>query len=106
MKVKEKEKKGQTKEQNKVAEPPNKNITASSMVAAKTEHGCTITIEHVADINKGDKLRSEQKADDKLRGMQVVQAIETENESESVHQETNKEDQLVVEFEDQTYELT
>ena len=92
------------------------------MVPTKPEHGHTITIEHVADINKDDKSRSEQKVDDKLRGMQVVQAEvhrilepsdivnvdteESENESKSAHQETNKEYQLVVEIEDKAYELT
>ena len=74
MKVKEKEKKRQIKNQAKVAEPPDKDITASSMVTTKTEHGHTITIECVADVNKDDELRLKQKLDDKLRGMQVVQA--------------------------------
>ena len=100
---------------------PVKSTTASSTVTARTEQGHTIIIEQVADVNKGDKLRSEQNADDKSRGLQVVQAEvhrnpepsdivnvdteESEKESESTHQETDQEDQLVVEFEDQAYEL-
>ena len=102
-----------------MTEPSIKNITASSTVTSKSKQGCTITIERVADVNKGDKSRSEQKVNDELRSMQVVQAEvhrnlepsdivnvdteESENESESVHQETNEEDQPVVEFEDQAY---
>ena len=76
----------------------------------------------MADVSKGDESRSGKKADDKSSSMQVVQAEvhrdlepsdivnmdmeESENESESVHQETNEEDQPVVEFEDQAYKLT
>ena len=122
MKVKEKGKKRQTEEQAKMTEPPFENTTASSTMTAKTEQGRMIIIEHVADVSKGDKLKTEQKADDELRGMQVVQVEvhrnlepsdivnvdtgESENESESAHQETNEEDQPVVEFEDQAYKLT
>ena len=121
MKVKEEEKKRQIKEQAKMTKPSIKCTTASSTMTAKTKQGSTIIIECVANVNKGDKSRSEQKGDDKSRGIQVVQAEvhgnlepsdivnvdteESEKESESTHQETNEEDQLVVEFEDQAYKL-
>ena len=97
-----------------MTEPPIENVTASSTVTAKTEEGCMITVEHVADINKGDKSSPEQKADDESRSMQVVQVEvhrnpepidivsldteESESESESAHQEIDEEDQLVVEL--------
>ena len=53
---------------------PVKSVTTSSSVTIKTKRGCTITIECVADIMKGDELRTEQKVDDESRGMQVVWA--------------------------------
>ena len=121
MKAKEEEKKRQTKEQAKTTEPPIENTTSSSTVITKTEQGHMITIECLADINKGDELRPEQKLDDKSRNLTVTQAEvhgdlepsdivnvdmeESENESEFAHQETNEEDQLVVEFTDQAYKL-
>ena len=121
MKAKEKEKKRQMEEQAEVTELPVKSVATSSSVTIKTEQGHTITVEHVADITKGDELRIKQKVDDESGNMQVVQAEvhrnsepsnivsvdteELENENESTHQETNEEDQLVVEFEDQAFEL-
>ena len=78
----------------------HQNIATSSTVTTKTEQGCTITVERVADVSKGNKSRSEKKADDESRGIQVVQAEvhrkpepsaivimdteESENENESV----------------------
>ena len=121
MKAKEKEKKRQMDEQAEVMELPVKTVATSSSVTIKTKHGHMITVEHVVDIAKGNELRTEQKADDESRGTQgvwvevhrnpepsdivSVDVEELENESESTHQETDKEDQLVVEFEDQAYEL-
>ena len=115
-------KKTQMEEQAEVMELPVKSVATSSSVTIKTKHGYTITVEHVTNITKGDESRTEQKLDDESRGMQVVWAEvhgnpepsnivsvdmeDSENESKSTHQETNEEDQPVVEFEDQAYELT
>ena len=72
MKAREKEKKRQMEKQVEVMELPDKSVTTSSSVTIKTEHGCRITVEHVADITKGDELRTEQKVDDELGDTQVV----------------------------------
>ena len=121
MKAKEKEKKRKMEEQAEVTELPVKSVATSSSVTIKTKHGHMITVECVADIAKGDKSRTGQKVDDESRGTQVarvevhrnpepsdivsVDTEESENESESTHQETDKGDQPVVEFKDQAYEL-
>ena len=112
MKAKEKREKRQMEEQAEVTKSP----------VIKTKQGHMMAIEHVADIAKDDKSRTKQKVDDESEDMQFVQAEvhrnpepsdimnvemeELENESESTHQETDEEDQPVVEFKDQTYELT
>ena len=106
MKVKEKEKKRQMEEQAEVTESPVKSIATSSSMTIKTKQGHMITIECVADIAKGEELRTKKKVDDKLGDMQVVQAEvhrnpepsdkvnvemeESEKESESTHQEPMK----------------
>ena len=76
----------------------------------------------MADITKGDKSETAQKADDESRKMQVIQVkvhrnpetskvptvdVDTENSEKgrSTPQGTDEEDQPVVEFEDQVYEL-
>ena len=57
-----------------MTEPPVKSTTASSTMTIKTKQGHMVIVEHVADVSKGDKSKTEQKADDESRGMQVVQA--------------------------------
>ena len=55
MKAKEKEKKRQMEEQAEVTKSPVKSVATSSSVTIKTEQGCTIIVEHVADITKGNE---------------------------------------------------
>ena len=122
MKTKEKEKKRQMEEQAEVTESPVKSVATSSSVTIKTKQEHMITVECVPDIAKGDESRTKQKADEESGDTQVVQAEvhrnpepsdivnvemeESENGSESTHQETDEKDQLVVEFKDQAYKLT
>ena len=82
----------------------------------QAESGCTVIVEKVSAMTQGDKSSMRQKTDDKLGNMQVVQAEvhvapKMEDETNPAEKESSDENasdeegQLVVEFEDQSYEL-
>ena len=99
----------------------DQSATATPSVAAKTGSGQTVIVECISRTAKGDESGVKQKTDDKSGDLQVVHAevhmnlepedkasldvekCDDDDESESTEIE---EDQLIVEFEDQAYELS
>ena len=117
----EKEEERQMKEQTKMKESSTKNVAAVSSVTVKTECGRITTVERVANITKGNESETVQKMDVESGRMQVIQVevhrnpetsniwtvgVNTENEGRSTPQGSDEEDQPVVEFKEQAYELT
>ena len=43
-------------------------------MTVKTKHGCTVTVEQLADVSKGDKSKTEQKGDDESINVRVIHA--------------------------------
>ena len=90
--------------------------TTVSSITAKAGSGCTVIIERVPMMTQGDKSGMRQKADDESGNTPILRAEvhvapRLEDEANPVEEKkdnkntSDEEDQPVVEFEDQSYEL-